>query len=66
MDALILRNNSFEPLQEDELFKVDGGMAPAWLYAAAFVAGVSPLALCVGTGLVVAGVIVYAVASSSH
>ncbi len=47
--------NGFTELTPDDLQKTDGGGFVAFVYALGFIAGCSPLAVCVGAGLVVAG-----------
>ena len=54
-----MENLKFIELSNDEIMEVDGGMAPAALYALGFVCGCSPLAACVGIGCVVVGTGVY-------
>lgn len=58
--------NGFCELSQKELEIIDGGMPPAALYALGFVCGTTPLAACIGLGLVVVGGITYAVAKSTH
>lgn len=58
--------NGFAELSADEMNEVDGGGFTAFVYALGFIAGTSPLAVCVGTGLVVVGGITYAVAKACH
>lgn len=51
-------NNSLVELNQDELQNVDGGMAPAALYALGFALNMTPLGACitVGCAIVAAGV----------
>ena len=46
-------NNALVELDQDELLNVDGGMAPAALYALGFVMGMSPLGACITLGCAV-------------
>lgn len=48
-------NNGFCEMSQNETVCVDGGGVVAFVYALGFIAGVSPLAVCVGAGLVLVG-----------
>lgn len=50
-----LELSNFSNLSEKELDMVDGGGFVAFVYALGFIAGTSPLAVCVGGGLVLIG-----------
>ena len=52
---LALNMGTFEELDQKEMCVVDGGGFMAALYMAAFIAGTTPLGICVGTGLILAG-----------
>lgn len=47
--------NGFYEMTESELELANGGGAVAFIYALGFMAGTSPLAVCVGGGLVLVG-----------
>lgn len=48
--------NGFQELSFSEMQRVEGGGVVAFVYALGFIAGTTPLAVCVGAGLVVVGV----------
>lgn len=50
-----IRLDGFCELSQNEMEQVDGGGFVAFVYALGFIAGTSPLAVCVGAGLVVVG-----------
>ena len=50
-----MNKGAFESLDEREMMAIDGGGALAALYMAAFIAGTTPLGICVGAGLIIAG-----------
>ena len=50
-----LTNTQFAALSNEEMMDVEGGGFTAFIYALGFIAGTSPLMVCVGAGLVVAG-----------
>lgn len=54
-ETMTLNMGNFATLSSDEMLAVDGGGFVAALYAAAFVAGTTPLGICVGAGLVLIG-----------
>ena len=62
----VLNANGFVELDEREAMNVDGGMAPAWLYALGFVASTTPLNVCIGAGLVVVGTAAWIYGASRH
>lgn len=47
--------NGFCELNENETIMVDGGGVVAFVFALGFIAGTTPLAVCVGAGIVVVG-----------
>lgn len=49
-------NNMLESLSKEEMLLISGGMAPAVLYAAGFIFGVTPLTVCVVAVVAVAAV----------
>lgn len=56
MEATLELRNGFCEVTQDELRVIDGGMAPAFLYALGFIASAPPLAVCIGIGLVLVGI----------
>ena len=52
---MALNMGAFQELNQQEMLEVDGGGFTAFVYALGFIAGTSPLAVCIGAGLVVAG-----------
>ena len=51
----IIKNNNFVHISLDELQEIDGGGFVAFIYALGFLAGTTPLAVCVGAGIVLVG-----------
>lgn len=45
----------FKELGKEEIIEIDGGGVTAFIYAMGFVAGTTPLNVCIGAGLVLAG-----------
>lgn len=50
-----MNQNNFASLTEREMCDVNGGGATAFVYALGFIAGTTPLNVCIGAGLVVVG-----------
>ena len=59
-------SNGFCEMTQKEKMEIDGGMAPAAIYALGFICGTTPLAACIGLGLVAVGGVVYAVSKTTH
>ena len=60
---MTLNTDTFEALEQKEMYEVDGGGALAALYMVAFICNTTPLGICVSVGVglvagVVAGVLV--------
>lgn len=51
----IIKSNGFYELNDTEMNSTNGGGFTAFIYALGFIAGTSPLAVCIGAGLVVIG-----------
>lgn len=52
----LLNTGAFEAMDNQEQMLVEGGGVTAFVYALGFMAGCSPLAVCVGAGIALVGV----------